>query len=244
MIPEYLLKEEKKQNYAIIALVSLLSTLIGFIAAYKLFPSELDILAVIFAAIPIIYPLTRQLIEDEQNKAPHIPELKSYGSIFLGQLIAFTAISLTNPDIFESQKSIIGAAGYSVEPTATFASILLNNMTVFLAIFLLSITIASAGAFILAWNASVMGVFFATLITNLPNDISLLIGDGETPSPLAFIPHATFEMLGFITAGIAGTLISAALYRKHYDKETWIDFAKLTLLGIALVLIGAILESA
>ena len=243
MIPEYLLRQEKEHHYGKIIVIAALSTIFGFIAAQKLFPSKIDILAPVFAAIPIIYPLTAQLLEDEEKNRPHRPEIESYASIFVGQLIAFFAIALLLPDQFESQMKIIGASGYAVEPSATFISILINNIVVFTSIFILSTTIASAGAFILAWNASVMGAFFATLVNDLPNDLSLIMGTAETPSPIAFVPHSLFEMSGFIIAGISGTLLSAALYRKHYDLSTMKDLAKLTLLGIIMVILGVILEA-
>lgn len=243
MIPEYLFKQEKEHQYLRITIVSSIAVLLGFYAARTLFPSQLDILTPVFAAIPIIYPLTAKLLDDESENRPHSPEIKSYLSIFVGQLTAFFAIALLFPDQFSSQSQIIGAAGYAVEPSATFTSILINNLTVFTAIFLLSTTIASAGAFVLTWNASVMGVFFATLLKSMPNDISLLLGTSETPSPIAFLPHSTFEITGFVIAGISGTLLSAALYRKHFDEETLLDIAKLTALGLIMIVIGVILET-
>jgi hypothetical protein len=45
-------------------------------------------------------------------------------------------------------------------------------------------------------------------------------------------------------AGISGSLISAAIYREHFDKDTWIDYMKLVGLGIGLILIAAVLETA
>ncbi|MFB6216661.1 MAG: stage II sporulation protein M, partial [Candidatus Aenigmatarchaeota archaeon] len=64
------------------------------------------------------------------------------------------------------------------------------------------------------------------------------------PSPLCYLPHAAFEMTGFIVAGVAGSLISAALYREHFDMDTWRDYGKLVALGILLILLGAFLETA
>ncbi len=243
MIPEYILKEERAHNYSLLIVLAFLSTVIGFVAAKMLFPSQIDVLAVIFASIPLIYPLTRFLLDDEKENAPHSPEIAVYFSIFVGQVIAFTSISLYFPDAFETQLDIIGAAGYAVEPTAAFTSILFNNMTVFAAIFLLSLIITSAGVFIVSWNASVMGAFFAHLISELPTSTALLVGTSEVPTPLAFIPHGTLEMLGFIVAGITGTLMSAAIYRKHFQKSTWKDLMVLLASGAILVILGAIIEA-
>jgi len=51
-------------------------------------------------------------------------------------------------------------------------------------------------------------------------------------------------MTGFVIAGVCGSLISAALYREHFEKEVWIDYAKLLGLGLFMVLFGAFLETA
>ena len=243
MIPEYILEEEKEHHYYRIILIALISTFLGFFIAQKLFPSQVDILAPVFAAIPIVYPLTAKLLDDEKENRNYVPEIKSYGAIFTGQVLAFFSIALVLTEKFSLQREIIGITGYATQSSATFTSILINNLTVFAAIFILSIITASAGAFILTWNASVMGIFFAHLVTQLPNDISLLLGTSETPSPIAYLPHSTFEMTGFIIAGISGTLISAALYRKHFEKENALKFIKLAAVGLLMVIIGVVLET-
>jgi hypothetical protein len=51
-------------------------------------------------------------------------------------------------------------------------------------------------------------------------------------------------MSGFVIAGIAGSLVSAAVYREHFDRETWKDYIKLIVAGIACIVIGAALEAA
>jgi len=107
----------------------------------------------------------------------------------------------------------------------------------------LATVIGSAGAFVLTWNASVLGVFFARLLDAIESSSGLFTCK-PTPSPLCYAPHAFFEMTGFVIAGVCGSLISAALYREHFEKEVWIDYAKLLGLGLFMVLFGAFLETA
>ena len=147
---------------------------------------------------------------------------------------------------------MVGASGFAIFG-GEFLGVLFNNMTVFAAILGLATVIGSAGTFVLTWNASVLGIFIAKLIENMPSDTAALFACSkeklealgmETPSFVCYIPHTVFEMTGFVIAGVAGSLISAALYREHFDRETWQDYAKLVALGLFMILFGAFLETA
>jgi uncharacterized membrane protein SpoIIM required for sporulation len=116
-------------------------------------------------------------------------------------------------------------------------------LKVFMVILTVSALVSSSGAFILTWNASVLGVFMGILAKNL-DGVGVFVGSGTVPTPFAYVPHASLEMAGFIVAGISGSLISAAIYREHFDKDTWIDYMKLIGLGIGLVLMAAVFETA
>lgn len=231
MLEEIFLVEEERQNFSILLVLGLISGLIGFTVAKILFPTQADILAVIFAAIPMIYSLTEKFLEDEAERSPHLPEVESYLSIFAGEAIAFLILALSFPDSFAVQRSIIGASGAAVQQVG-FDMVISNNLMVFSAIFLVSMLVGSAGAFILTWNASVFGVFMAKLVSSNP------------VNAIGYLPHSIFEMSGFVIAGIAGSLISAAVYRRHFDEETWKDYIRLLVLGVVCIFIGAFLETA
>lgn len=242
MLPELIYREERAEDFPLLIMLGIVSVMAGFGAASFLFPSEVDLLAVIFASIPLVHPLTRYFLEDEQNGSPHIPEIQVYGSIFIGEVIGFLALGMFFPESFSIQSSIVGASGFAVFGGA-FTGILLNNLTVFGAILGLAAVIGSTGAFILTWNASVLGVFFAKLLDAIEPGAGYF-ACSPTPSPLCYAPHTFFEMTGFIIAGVAGSLISAALYREHFDRETWKDYVKLVSLGLFMILLGAFLETA
>lgn len=231
MLEEFFLLEEEHQNFGRLAVLGLLSGIVGFMAAEILFPTQSDILSVIFAAVPMIFSLTKKFLEDEADGRPHIPEIEAYLSIFVGVTLAFFMLALNVSDAFEIQKAVLGPAGNAVS-NAGFSAILSNNLMVFSAVFLLSMLIGSAGAFILTWNASVLGVFLAGVAETQPLKV------------LAYLPHSLFEMSGFIIGGIAGSLISAAVYRHHFDRETWIDYLRLLALGVLCIFAGAFLETA
>ncbi|MFB6191432.1 MAG: stage II sporulation protein M [Candidatus Nanohaloarchaea archaeon] len=231
MLPELILREEEHENLPLLALLGLLSGLLGFAAAKMLFPSQADLLGVIFASIPLIFPLTSYFLERENETAPHLPEVEVYGSVFFGEVVAFFLLGMYFQDAFSLQNQVIGATGNAVN-AVSFTAILSNNLMVFLGILAVASVIGSAGAFVLTWNASVLGVFFADLFRE------------SAVKPLAYVPHATFEMGGFIIAGISGSMISAALYREHFERDTWIDIAELVAAGLLLILFGAFLETA
>lgn len=242
MLPELIYREERAEDYPLLIMLGVVSALAGFGAASFLFPSEVDILTVIFASIPLVYPLTRFFLEDENNGSPHIPEIQVYGSIFIGEVIGFLLLGMYFPGSFSLQSSLVGASGFAVFGGA-FTGVLLNNLTVFGVILGLAAVIGSAGAFVLTWNASVLGVFFAKLVNAIESG-SGYFTCSPTPSPLCYAPHTFFEMTGFIIAGVSGSLISAALYREHLDRETWKDYSKLVALGLFMILLGAFLETA
>ena len=231
MLEEIFLLEEEKQNFSVLLVLGLLSGLIGFTVAKVLFPTQVDILAVIFASVPMIYSLTEKFLEDEEGKKPHFPEVETYLSIFAGEAIAFTVLALNFPETFSVQRSIIGASGAAVQNIG-FEMILLNNLMVFSAVFIVSMLIGSAGSFILSWNASVFGVFMAKIVSSNPLQV------------LAYLPHSVFEMSGFMVAGISGSLISAAVYRRHFDEATWKDYTRLVCIGVLCIFVGAFLETA
>ncbi|MFB6209216.1 MAG: stage II sporulation protein M [Candidatus Nanohaloarchaea archaeon] len=253
MLPELIYREGKQDNYILLALLGLSSGLLGYIAATVAFPSDVSILAVVFASIPLLYPLTRTFLEDEREDGrPHFEEIRIYGSLFLGEVAAFFLLAiLVSPENLSIQVSQYAAqleslgvstiGGSSIQAVVTgsaaspsaFLSVLINNLLVFGIILVVSAVISSSGAFILVWNASVLGTFMGFLAKKL-----------SAAHSVVYIPHATLEMLGFIVAGVSGSLISAAVYRKHFERDTWIDYLKLVSLGLGLILLAAVIETA
>lgn len=243
MLPEYILKEERSDNFQLLFVLGFVSAIGGFVAASALFPSESSLLAVIFASIPLVYPLTTKFLEDEkEQEESYFEEVSIYGALFIGQVVGFMLISLVRPEALQLQAEAAGIAGRATAP-GLFFQILSNNLMVFTGILAVSAIIGSAGAFILVWNASVLGNFFGHLLSQLQG-LELLTGNSQAATPIAYVPHATFEMGGFIIAGISGTMISAAVYREHFDKSTWLDIVKLIATGLLCVLVGAVIESA
>jgi len=249
MLPEIILREERRHDYALLFSLGLVTALLGTGFARLLFPSKPEFAAVMLAAVPLVYPLMKVFLQDEEERNPHVPEIFIYFSLFSGQALGFYLMAIADPSFFSMQLSVfdlklaeLGITGYAVKSSG-FTGILVNNITVFGFVLAVSSLVGSAGAFILSWNASVLGVFLATLTSELSSLPGVLTGSGDIPAPIAFFPHAALEMSGFIVAGILGTMVSAAVYRRHFDREIWLDFGKTLGTGLSLVLAGASLEA-
>lgn len=237
MLPEIILEEEEELDYTRLVFAGGFAAIAGFLFARVLFPSQSAILAPVFAAIPLIYPLMTYYLEREE-RPDFFQETSVYASLFTGIAAAFFAISFVIPEAFEFQLDLVGVSGYATAE-ASFIPVLLNNMTVFTGILGVSFLLGSAGAFILVWNASVLGAFFS----HLTRDLSGAQGIVSTASPLAYFPHATLEMTAFIIAGILGTTASASVYREHWGMEHWKKLAKLYLVGVTAIVGGAFIET-
>ncbi len=238
MLPELILYEEEQTNMLLLFVAGMVAGIAGFLFANQFFPSQRAILAPVFASIPLIYPLMAYYLENEE-KPDFIDETMVYGSMFAGQASAFLLIALVIPDTFSLQMEIIGLSGHAVASEVTFMSVFMNNIMVFGAILLAAFFLGSAGAFILTWNASVLGVFFAHLLRDL-SGFEILYSTG---SPLAYVPHASLEMTGFMIAGILGTTASASICRKHWEFEHWKQLILLGIIGVIAIILGAVIET-
>ncbi|MEF8880480.1 MAG: stage II sporulation protein M, partial [Candidatus Nanohaloarchaea archaeon] len=237
MLPEIILEKEEDLDYTHLVFAGGLAAIFGFLFAQVLFSSQRSILAPVFAAIPLIYPLMSYYLEREE-KPDFFQETSVYASLFIGIAAGFFSIAIIMPEIFATQLDLIGISGYATAD-ASFLGILSNNLAVFAGILLVSFLLGSAGAFILVWNASVLAAFFAYLVSDL-SGLGAII---STSSPLAYVPHASLEMTGFIIAGILGTTASASVYRDHWGMQHWKNLGKLLVVGTVAILCAAVIET-
>ena len=238
MLPEIILDEEENLNYRYLFGTGLLAGLAGFAFGKALFPGEASLLAPVFASLPLVYPLMQFYMEKEEE-FDYFRETSVYAALFSGLAVAFFAVGVSRPEFFSTQLELIGVTGNAANPVS-FAAILFNNLTVQAAVFGSAFILGSAGAFILAWNASVLGAFFAHLVRDISNPI-MLVDPGA--GPLAYVPHASLEMTGFIIAGVVGTTASSSVYRKHLGLDHWLELAELYLIGLIAIVLGAGLEA-
>ncbi len=131
----------------------------------------------------------------------------------------------------------MGITGAVTDSAYSFQTILVNNLEVTLFSFIFAFIFGAGAAFIILWNAGILGIYIGLISKNIM-DIPV--------NSIRFLPHGIPEIAGYIFAGLAGSLISIAVIRKA-DKDilkvvVW-DSLKVLVLGVALIFIGALVEA-
>ncbi len=273
MVLEMLIGPKKAERHPVeILLISMIYTIVSIFIAHFLFPEETSVLSIAFITI-LFTPLFHSMFileekEEEKDlesrgKIPfeeHSKLLKVYAFLFLGIVLATTLVYTFFPDY-----NIIGKDAFSLQVRtiqairnhatgsyinrAIFTRIFLNNTKVLLLVFVLSMLSGAASIFIIAWNASVIGVFAALEIEKLLAAHSRIYSYvvGLTTSLLSISLHGIPEIVAYFLASFAGGIISVSIIReKHKTKEMMrIIFDSFEVLCVAEVLIffAAIIES-
>ena len=223
----------------------------------------------IFALLPFLPLMFRLLIWEEKEEEAglrrhesgffdyHNILLQSYAYIFVGAIIASIFwYSVLPSDVahsaFDNEIDEISAIAYTVNQTdpATgnlirpdfFSLLFSHNMQVLALMLLFSLLYGVGSLYLLIWNASVIGIFIAQRMAEQG------IFSGLFGSFLGLIPHGIFELSAYFVASIAGGVFSVAIMRRHLErpelKSVLFDSFVLVLIAIALLFLGAIVESA
>lgn len=168
----------------------------------------------------------------------HKQTIAFYVYLFLGGTLAYMLLyGFLTPDLarqaFAKQVGIIhpAPAGMFVGGDL-FELIVVNNMTIVLICVFLSLLYGSGAIFILNYNASIVGVLFGSGIR------AVVYGAASPYSNLmAYIPHATLEVLAYLIAAISGGVLSKATIGQHPGSiRIWLKDG-LILLGVSAMLI-------
>jgi uncharacterized membrane protein SpoIIM required for sporulation len=207
------------------------------------------VFAVALAIIPSSFFL-KSLIEKEVRASEKIKEFRKLGFyrrykkdlttflfFFLGVTYAFAIWSFVlPPEYFAPQFARIeGMTGRMITPGLNeFTGILLNNLGVTFLSFIFSLVYGAGAIFIITWNASLLGVCIGR-ISRFMLEIPIVF--------LQFLPHGIPEILGYLCAGLAGGILSAALMRgSKANVDLMLDSLKLLGLAVSLIIIAAFIE--
>lgn len=225
--------------------------------------------AVFFTIIPSVYFVTLLIKSEEKLEEEEIARHYKKGFFerherdilvflfyFLGLTISFAVWSLIlEPSFFQVQLSTIcginpafcgspglagGVTGLAAgqTPFGTFLVYITNNIQVMVFAFIFSIVFGAGAIFIIVWNASILGVVIGSLSKNIM-EIPLY--------GLAYLPHGLPEIAGYVCAGLAGGILSAAIIRGHHKRGVFgmvlFDSMKILALGIILIILGAAIEA-
>lgn len=227
------------------------------------------IYAVLFTIMPSIYFVTI-LIKREENLEEdeiarhyekgfferHEKDIIVFLFYFLGLTISFAAWSLVlAPGFFQMQLSTIcginpsfcsssgltgGFTGLALGQTtfSSFMIYIINNLGVMAFAFIFSVAFGAGAIFIIVWNASILGVAIGSLSKTFM----------EIPFyGLSYLPWGLPEIAGYICAGLAGGILSAAIIRGHHKRGVFgvilFDSLKVLILAILLIILGAAIEA-
>lgn len=209
------------------------------------------------ATTPMIYGIFKEEEEVERECAEH--RLKesffdrhdetiwSFTFLFLGVFLAIFLVAVFSPEeyvssMFSDQLTEIERVT-SISGSFNVANILniiiMNNLRVMALSFALSFMIGSGAIVILAWNASILGLYLASFLRQglMEEFIVRTVG---------LIPHAPIEIGAYFLAGIAGGIISVGIIReKLFSKEFFLVFKDsllLMVLAIVAIIVGAFIE--
>lgn len=244
-------------------LTSVVYSFVALYAAHLLFPSQSSILTVAMVTI-LFVPFFQKLFEadEELEERPakgnllvrHRGTLEIFSVFFLGVVCA-TVLSYTfMPGMraaFTLQSETLHSFGTaSATGQGSFAKFFLNNSQVMLLTFALSILFGAGAVFILAWNASVIGVYAGSLVQTLaargtPAGLAFAYG---VPASLGSIAlHGIPEILAYLVAGMAGGILSVGMVREKFGSAAFRlvfrDAVKLLVAAEFLIVVAAFIEA-
>ena len=255
----------------------LYATLAIFIALW-IFPSTAAIVAVFLttiAAMPLFLSIIGFEKTKEESSKEYIKELLfsmlDHGGevkkdkllllfvyLFLGFAIASTFWFAVLPanlvqDLFHLQLNTIREINVAISgnaiATSFFLPILFNNIKVLTFSILFSFIYGAGAIFILAWNASVIGVAMGGAIKSSVSSAAATfigLGGAVTAGLFRFLLHGVPEVLAYFVGALAGSLLSVAIIRKEFEtpkfSKTMLDFLGLVGLALGLLIVAAIIE--
>ncbi|MFW6283477.1 MAG: stage II sporulation protein M [Minisyncoccales bacterium] len=232
---------------------------ISILLSLWVFPQNSSLAMVFLSVLPIIYVLQATLRKEEQKEEDfnsekwllkqHLNKMIFFFFLFLGFVFAFGIWAFAlGPEktsiIFEVQTETVEHINHLTGGSileGTFFKILSNNLKVMLFSIIFALFYGAGAIFILAWNASVMGLVIGVLARNT---------FGLSALPLAFtkyLIHGIPEMFAYLCAAIAGGIFFIAVLNEDILKEgkrkrVLIDISCMIALSIGLLVIAAIIE--
>ncbi len=134
-----------------------------------------------------------------------------------------------------------------------FRYVLFNNLQLLLMVFLTSFIFGAGAIFIIAWNASLVGIFIGETVHKMLAMFPMFYY-ARVPAYFAALPlslgsillHGIPEFLGFFMAALSGGVISVAMIRHRFMdahfRLVMKDALLLFFIAVALVLVAAYIE--
>jgi len=250
----------EKPTYMLV--LSVIISFTSIMLAYFIFPEYGGVvfpLLVTVGMAPIFYNIFNydEKVEEKQaerkiNKGffqRHGETIWLFSLFFIGVFIVTFTVSLITPENIISSlfKPQLDSINFSKSISGNMINqnilniIVFNNLKIMLFAFVLSLVLSTGALWILGWNASVLGVYFAGFIKN-----ELFMEFAS--STAGIFPHMPIELVAYFLAGLSGGILSAGLIREKHNfmsKEFRLVFRDSLLLfafAVFAICIGAIIE--
>ncbi|MBW2991900.1 stage II sporulation protein M [Candidatus Woesearchaeota archaeon] len=249
------------------------STLAIFLSLwiFKEYSSMIMVFLTVLASIPLIYSALKAEEKKDMTIEKETVLMKEHAKLlavitflFLGITIAFGFWYTMLPQnlvevLFRTQTETIAginnyAAGQAVQASGLFRLILLNNIKVMTFCVFFAFIYGFGAIFILTWNASVIGAAIGNFIRTRVEATAAVAGLGKIASYFQFLSlsltryliHGIPEIVAYITAGLAGGIISMAIIRHDFGSKKFekvlFDSSELIIIAILLLIVAAFVE--
>ncbi|MCX6801319.1 MAG: stage II sporulation protein M [Candidatus Diapherotrites archaeon] len=203
----------------------------------------------LFVGIILTFSIVYLVIPQEQSKSIFSEQMKTFcaisGKCEGGNPFSMVAGESEKAGTVTGKATALAMEECKNSETKNLAScaayIFENNSGVLVFTLILSLFYGAGAIFLIAWNASVLGIFFGEMIASG----AIVQGLGMLESML--IGHGPPELLGYIFGALAGAIISAMVakgkFLTHEFELIFKDFIFLTGLAFFSVFYGAIMEA-
>lgn len=236
-------------------------------------------LVMVFLTVMACTPLMYGTIKMEEKKdleidsertllKEHGRALKFFMFLFLGMTLAFTVWYMALPsDVSSSMFSIQTETISNINAKATditgaythgamgsFTRIFLNNIKVLIFCVLFAFVYGVGAIFILAWNASVIGVAIGNFVRAKIAALAIKAGFLKAGAYMGigvlgvmkYATHGFWEVLAYFIAGLAGGIISIAVIRHDFGTNRFerilLDSSDLLIISIIILFFAALIE--
>ncbi len=216
--------EDKPWHVVVIAFIY---TVISVFFSQKLFPSQSSMLSmalITFLFVPFFQKMF--VLEEKKEKfsagssllARHEKSIVVFSAFFFGVILATSFMFIFFPDYNSAfllqSDTIKGFTGFATQD-GDFMKFFLNNSKVMLLMFILAALWGAGSIMILAWNASVIGVYIGIFIQSIApvgSVQSFVYGFPVALGSLAI--HGVPEVMAYFLAGLAGGILSVGIIRE------------------------------
>lgn len=262
-----------EQRPLLVLPLAFLYTSVALFVALWIFPSSAAIVAVFLmtiAAMPLFLSIVVFEKQKEESSGSYFRDLLKFGKankekllpfftyLFLGMSLAIATWFVVLPssmlsNLFHVQLNTIKEINLSLSSGgAAFGSflpaILANNLKVLAFSVLFSFIYGAGAMFILAWNASVIGVAIGDAIRSSLAAASRIAGGGigfvnyssaVSVGLFRYLLHGVPEILAYFIGALAGGMLSIAVIHQEFDTNKFRKTSRdvICLVGLAAVLL-------